>query len=69
MVNYCKEQSFQYQVHSIRFQQTNELSEDEEALVDRMFNLVGERWHLIAGRIPGRTPEQIRMYWTSRYSI
>ncbi|XVE91765.1 hypothetical protein REPUB_Repub01dG0039700 [Reevesia pubescens] len=45
-----------------------EFSEDEETLIIRMFNLVGERWSLIAGRIPGRTAEEIEKYWTSRYS-
>ncbi|KAF2304995.1 hypothetical protein P3X46_033400 [Hevea brasiliensis] len=45
-----------------------EFSEDEEELVIRMFNLVGERWSLIAGRIPGRTAEEIEKYWNSRYS-
>ncbi|KAI5656846.1 hypothetical protein M9H77_25639 [Catharanthus roseus] len=45
-----------------------EFSEDEEELIIRMFNLVGERWSLIAGRIPGRTAEEIERYWNSRYS-
>ncbi|TXG55347.1 hypothetical protein EZV62_020603 [Acer yangbiense] len=45
-----------------------EFSEDEETLITRMYNLVGERWSLIAGRIPGRTAEEIEKYWTSRYS-
>ncbi|KAF9663274.1 hypothetical protein SADUNF_Sadunf17G0021200 [Salix dunnii] len=45
-----------------------EFSEDEETLITRMYNLVGERWPLIAGRIPGRTAEEIEKYWTSRYS-
>ncbi|XWS18199.1 hypothetical protein CRYUN_Cryun32bG0022500 [Craigia yunnanensis] len=45
-----------------------EFSEDEEMLIARMFNLVGERWSLIAGRIPGRTAEEIEKYWTSRHS-
>ncbi|KAF3443716.1 hypothetical protein FNV43_RR13406 [Rhamnella rubrinervis] len=45
-----------------------EFSEDEETLIIRMYNLVGERWSLIAGRIPGRTAEEIEKYWTSRYS-
>ncbi|KAL6573879.1 hypothetical protein OROHE_001421 [Orobanche hederae] len=40
-------------------------SKDEEALVVRMYKLVGERWTLIAGRIPGRTAEEIEKYWTS----
>ncbi|XP_058198073.1 MYB-like transcription factor ETC1 [Rhododendron vialii] len=43
-------------------------SQDEETLVIRMYNLVGERWSLIAGRIPGRTAEQIEKYWNSRYA-
>ncbi|XP_028808399.1 MYB-like transcription factor ETC1 [Neltuma alba] len=45
-----------------------EFSEDEETLITRMFNLVGQRWSLIAGRIPGRTAEEIEKYWTSRCS-
>ncbi|KAL6546721.1 hypothetical protein OROMI_022442 [Orobanche minor] len=40
-------------------------SKDEEALMVRMYKLVGERWKLIAGRIPGRTAEEIEKYWTS----
>ncbi|KAK4255364.1 hypothetical protein QN277_008372 [Acacia crassicarpa] len=46
----------------------DEFSEDEETLITRMYNLVGERWSLIAGRIPGRTAEEIEKYWTSRFS-
>ncbi|KAF3792664.1 Transcription factor [Nymphaea thermarum] len=46
-----------------------EFSDDEASLVARMFRLVGQRWSLIAGRIPGRTPEEIEKYWTSRYTI
>ncbi|TYI96577.1 hypothetical protein E1A91_D01G082600v1 [Gossypium mustelinum] len=45
-----------------------QFSEDEETLVIRMFNLVGARWGLIAGRIPGRTAEEIEKYWNTRYS-
>ncbi|KAI3986621.1 hypothetical protein MKX01_014159 [Papaver californicum] len=43
-------------------------SEAEETLIILMHNLVGERWPLIAGRIPGRTAEEIEKYWISRYS-
>ncbi|KAK8706074.1 hypothetical protein V6N13_049652 [Hibiscus sabdariffa] len=39
-----------------------EFSDDEETLIIRMFNLVGERWSLIAGRIPGRTAEEIENF-------
>nr|QPX03994.1 MYB3 transcription factor [Osmanthus fragrans] len=45
-----------------------EFSKDEAALVIRMYNLVGERWSLIAGRIPGRTADEIEKYWNSRCS-
>ncbi|GAY65950.1 hypothetical protein CUMW_245000 [Citrus unshiu] len=60
-------------VHSREPKQPNqdsklEFSEDEETLIAKMYNLVGKRWSLIAGRIPGRTAEEIKKYWTSRYS-
>ncbi|BAT92181.1 MYB-like transcription factor ETC1 [Vigna umbellata] len=45
-----------------------EFSEDEETLIIRMYKLVGKRWSLIAGRIPGRTADEIEKYWTSRLS-
>ncbi|WVZ03339.1 hypothetical protein V8G54_024145 [Vigna mungo] len=38
---------------------TVEFSEAEEILIAMVYNLVGERWSLIAGRIPGRTAEEI----------
>ncbi|KAG6416960.1 hypothetical protein SASPL_124401 [Salvia splendens] len=44
-----------------------EISEDEETLIIRMFNLYF-RWSLIAGRIPGRSAEEIEKYWNSRHS-
>ncbi|XP_058755871.1 MYB-like transcription factor ETC3 isoform X2 [Vicia villosa] len=46
-----------------------EFSQDEEALIIRMYKLLGDRWPLIAGRIPGRTAEDIKNYWTSRYAF
>ncbi|KAL5082039.1 hypothetical protein RYX36_010460 [Vicia faba] len=46
----------------------DEISKDEEALIIRMYKLLGDRWSLIAGRIPGRTDEDIKNYWTSRSS-
>ncbi|XP_076944836.1 transcription factor TRY-like [Bidens hawaiensis] len=44
------------------------LSEQEEDLVYRMHKLVGNRWDLIAGRIPGRKPEEIERFWLMRHS-
>ncbi|KAI3457312.1 hypothetical protein Pfo_013975 [Paulownia fortunei] len=47
-----------------------EFSGDEETLIIRMYNLNLElfRWSLIAGRIPGRSAEEIEKYWNSRHS-
>ncbi|PKA52597.1 Transcription factor CPC [Apostasia shenzhenica] len=42
--------------------------EDEEDLIVRIYNLIGGRWSLIAGRIPGRTAEEIEKYWKSKYA-
>ncbi|GAB4861620.1 hypothetical protein Ancab_036870 [Ancistrocladus abbreviatus] len=35
------------------------MTEQEEDLIYRMYKLVGDRWALIAGRIPGRKAEEI----------
>ncbi|KAI3731861.1 hypothetical protein L1987_63053 [Smallanthus sonchifolius] len=45
-----------------------QLTEQEEDLVYRMHKLVGNRWDLIAGRIPGRKPEEIERFWLMRHS-
>ncbi|CAL1409725.1 unnamed protein product [Linum trigynum] len=39
------------------------MNEQEEDLISRMYRLVGQRWDLIAGRIPGRTAEEIERFW------
>ncbi|KAJ0974786.1 hypothetical protein J5N97_016751 [Dioscorea zingiberensis] len=44
----------------------DEFSEDEQALITRMYNLLGDRWSLIAGRIPGRTADEIERYCKSK---
>ncbi|XP_057792622.1 MYB-like transcription factor ETC3 [Salvia miltiorrhiza] len=54
--------------HSSEEAKKLEFSEDEETLIIRMYNLVGDRWSLIAGRIPGRSAEEIEKYWNSRHS-
>uniref|UniRef100_A0A0D9YBT1 Uncharacterized protein n=1 Tax=Oryza glumipatula TaxID=40148 RepID=A0A0D9YBT1_9ORYZ len=38
-------------------------TEEEKDLVFRMHRLVGNRWELIAGRIPGRTAKEVEMFW------
>ncbi|XP_010273928.1 PREDICTED: myb-related protein Myb4-like [Nelumbo nucifera] len=41
------------------------ISEDEEELIIRLHNLLGNRWSLIAGRLPGRTDNEIKNYWNT----
>ncbi|XP_062147349.1 transcription factor TRY-like isoform X1 [Alnus glutinosa] len=43
------------------------MTEQEEDLIYRMYRLVGDRWDLIAGRIPGRKPEEIERFWIMRH--
>nr|WBK62445.1 myb domain protein 3 protein [Larix kaempferi] len=38
------------------------ISSDEEELIIRMHRLLGNRWSLIAGRLPGRTDNEIKNY-------
>ncbi|XP_027109605.1 transcription factor TRY [Coffea arabica] len=44
------------------------MTEQEEDLIYRMHKLVGDRWALIAGRIPGRKPEEIERFWLMKHS-
>ncbi|XP_052194219.1 MYB-like transcription factor ETC3 isoform X3 [Diospyros lotus] len=43
------------------------MSQQEEDLISRMHKLVGDRWTLIASRIPGRKAEEIERFWLMRY--
>ncbi|WVZ11824.1 hypothetical protein V8G54_016354 [Vigna mungo] len=41
------------------------ITSDEEELIIRLHNLLGNRWSLIAGRLPGRTDNEIKNYWNT----
>ncbi|GAV78969.1 Myb_DNA-binding domain-containing protein [Cephalotus follicularis] len=44
------------------------IAPDEEDLILRLHRLLGNRWSLIAGRIPGRTDNEIKNYWNTHIS-
>ncbi|KAL4364120.1 hypothetical protein GQ457_04G030780 [Hibiscus cannabinus] len=57
---------FMTEVSSIEWEFIN-MSEQEEDLIYRMHKLVGDKWGLIAGRVPGRKAEEIERFWIMRH--
>ncbi|KAL0426103.1 UNVERIFIED_CONTAM: MYB-like transcription factor ETC3 [Sesamum radiatum] len=53
------------EVSSMEWEVIN-MSEEEEDIIRRMHKLVGDKWGLIAGRIPGRKAEEIERFWLMR---
>ncbi|XP_042496929.1 transcription factor MYB1-like [Macadamia integrifolia] len=44
------------------------ISKEEEELIIRLHKLLGNRWSLIAGRLPGRTDNEVKNYWNTYLS-
>ncbi|XP_042058934.1 MYB-like transcription factor ETC3 [Salvia splendens] len=42
------------------------MTEQEEDMICRMHKLVGDKWDLIAGRVPGRSAREIERFWLMR---
>ncbi|KAJ0250057.1 MYB-like transcription factor ETC3 [Hirschfeldia incana] len=63
----CFVMTYETEVSSLEWQAVN-MNPEEEDLICRMHKLVGDRWELIAGRIPGRTAAEIERFWVMKYN-
>ncbi|XP_062203478.1 myb-related protein 308-like [Phragmites australis] len=41
------------------------ITEEEDELIIKLHQLLGNKWSLIAGRLPGRTDNEIKNYWNT----
>ncbi|XP_014500543.1 transcription factor MYB114 [Vigna radiata var. radiata] len=41
---------------------------DEQELIIKLHKLLGNRWSMIAGRLPGRSEDEIKKYWNTYLS-
>ncbi|KAH7685176.1 Myb domain-containing protein [Dioscorea alata] len=44
-------------------QEMRDMSPEEEDLIRRLHRLLGDRWEIIAGRLPNRTAKEVEKYW------
>ncbi|XP_058773229.1 transcription factor MYB75-like [Vicia villosa] len=44
-----------------------DFSDDEVDMMKRLHRLLGNRWTLIAGRLSGRTPNDVKNYWNTHF--
>ncbi|XP_048437985.1 transcription factor MYB1-like [Pyrus x bretschneideri] len=59
----CRQRWLNYLKPSIK---RGNFREDEIDLMIRLRMLLGNRWSLIAGRLPGRTANDVKNYWSTR---
>nr|URQ29609.1 myb-like protein 2 [Sinningia speciosa] len=59
----CREWWIKYLKPNVKTE--GNFAEDEEDLIIRLYALLGNRWSLIAGRLPGRTEDEVKNYWDS----
>ncbi|XP_043693187.1 transcription factor MYB111-like [Telopea speciosissima] len=44
-------------------------TEEEDELIIKLHSLLGNKWSLIAGRLPGRTDNEIKNYWNTHIRL